>query len=68
MSCNQEVDRCRKQAERCLRRMAALEQMLEFDMASLETYADSIAEERQGLTQIAAGRSNISTIEPPQAG
>jgi hypothetical protein len=34
-----------------LRRMEIMEGLLEFDLASLQLYADSVAEERQFLTK-----------------
>jgi hypothetical protein len=34
-----------------LRQMEIIEGLLEFDLASLELYADSVAEERQNLTK-----------------
>ena len=42
----------RKQSAVKLRRLEALERLLEFDMNSLQMYADSLAEDRQRLTQL----------------
>jgi len=42
----------RKQSAVKLRRLEALERLLEFDMNSLQMYADSVAEDRQRLTQL----------------
>jgi len=42
----------RKQSAVKLRRLEALERLLDFDMNSLQMYADSVAEDRQRLTQL----------------
>ena len=42
----------RKQSAVKLRRLEALQRLMEFDMNSLQMYADSVAEDRQRLTQL----------------
>jgi hypothetical protein len=39
-------------ARKRLARLEKIEQLLEFDLDSLQSYADAIAEERQRLTQM----------------
>ncbi|BCH62297.1 hypothetical protein FS800_26715 [Agrobacterium vitis] len=41
----------RRRALSRLRQMEIIEGLLEFDLASLEQYADAVAEERQNLTK-----------------
>ncbi len=41
-----------------LQRMETIEELLEFDLTSMQLYADSIVEERQRLTQELSQRRN----------